>query len=77
MEVIKEALMKWSEAMQVVMENRALSYSHVLDHWRVKKWAGKREKGFLYDGPSFEEAFKVFLGSHAVKDATQGEGNNH
>jgi hypothetical protein len=36
-EIIKEALMKWGEAMQVVMENRSLFYSHVLDHWRVKK----------------------------------------
>ena len=73
MEDIKKALMKWSEAMQVVMENRSLSYSHVLAHWRVKKCAGKREKGFLYDGPSFEMAFEVFLGSHAAKDALQGE----
>lgn len=75
--IIKEALMKWGEAMQVVMENRSLSYSHVLDHWRVKKWAGKREKGFLYDGPSFEEAFEVFLGSHAVINASKDGDDIH
>ena len=71
MEDIKEALMKWGEAMQVVLENRSLFYSHVLDHWRVKKWAGKREKGFLYDGSSFEKAYEVFLGSHANEQPTQ------
>ena len=64
METIKESLMNWGEAMQMVMENRSLFYSRVLDQWRVKKWAGKRERGFLYDGPSFEKAFEVFLGSH-------------
>lgn len=65
MEIIKEALMKWGEAMQVVMENRSLSYSPVLDHWRVKKWAGKNTKGFLYDGESFTAAFESLLGPHA------------
>ena len=70
MEPIKESLEKWGEAMQVVMENRSLFYSPVLDHWRVKKWAGKKAKGFLYDGPSFEEAFIVFLGSHAGDQLT-------
>ena len=71
MEPIKESLMKWGEAMQLVMENRSLFYSRVLDHWRVKKWSGKREKGFLFDGPSFEQAFEVLLGSHT----SDGEGD--
>jgi hypothetical protein len=68
MAIIKESLMKWGEAMQLVMENRSLFYSRVLDQWRVKKWAGKREKGFLYDGPDFEKAFRVLLGSHEDGD---------
>lgn len=68
--------MNWGEAMQMVMENRALFYSRVLDQWRVKKWAGKREKGFLYDGPSFEKAFEVFLGSHANESSTRSDANN-
>jgi hypothetical protein len=55
--------MKWGEAMQVVMENRSLFYSPVLGHWRVRKWAGKKAKRFLYDGPSFEQAYEKFLGS--------------
>jgi hypothetical protein len=71
MAIIKESLMKWGEAMQVVMENRSLFYSRVLEHWRVKKWAGKREKGFLYDGPSFEKAFGVLLGSHEDSDKSK------
>lgn len=65
--------MNWGEAIQVVMENRSLFYSQVLDHWRVKKWAGKRMSGFLYDGPSFEEAFTVFLGSHANEPPTRND----
>jgi hypothetical protein len=65
METIKQSLMNWGEAMQVVMENRSLFYSRVLEHWRVKKWAGKREKGFLYDGPSFERAFGILLGPNS------------
>ena len=75
MEPIKESLMKWGEAMQVVMENRSLFYSRVLEHWRVKKWAGKREKGFLYDGPSFEKAFAMLLGSEKDKSASQEFGD--
>ena len=71
MEIIKESLMKWGEAMQVVMENRSLSYSPVLDHWRVKKWAGKNTKGFLYDGESFTDAFESLLGPHAAETPLQ------
>jgi len=69
-EIIKESLMKWGEAMQVVMENRSLFYSPVLDQWRVKKWAGKKAKGFLYDGPNFEKAYEVFLGSDTKEQPT-------
>ena len=64
MEPIKEALMKWGEAMQLRMENRTLHYSPVLDHWRVKKWSGKEARKFLYDGIDFDQAFQVLLGSH-------------
>lgn len=67
MEIIKEALMQWGEAMQLVMENRALSYSPVLDHWRVKKWAGKGAKNFIYDGSNFAAAFGHLLGTHATE----------
>ncbi len=67
MEVIKEALMKWGEAMHVSMENRTMFYSPVLGHWRVKKWAGKGTKGFIYDGDSFEVAFEHLLGAHAAE----------
>jgi hypothetical protein len=67
MEIIKEALMKWGEAMQLSMENRSLFYSPVLDHWRVKKWAGKRAKAFLYDGADFRQAFEHLLGPHATE----------
>lgn len=66
MEIIKEALMKWGEAMQLSMENRSLFYSPVLDHWRVKKWAGKRSKALLYDGADFRQAFEHLLGPHAA-----------
>ncbi len=62
MEKIKESLMQWGEAMQLTMENRSLFYSPVLEHWRVKKWAGKGGRSFLYDDSSFEDAFEVFLG---------------
>lgn len=65
METIKEALMKWGEAMLVFMENRALFYSPVLHHWRVKKLAGTAAKSFLYDGEDFNEAFEILLGPHA------------
>jgi hypothetical protein len=50
MEIIKEALMQWGEAIHLSMENRTMFYSPVLDHWRVKKWAGKSAKSFIYDG---------------------------
>ncbi len=66
MEIIKEALMQWGEAMQVVMENRAMSYSPVLGHWRVKKWAGKGAKRFIYDGDDFMAAFEQLLGPRAA-----------
>jgi hypothetical protein len=67
MEIIKETMMKWGEAMQLSMENRSLFYSPVLDHWRVKKWGGKRSKTFLYDGADFRQAFEHLLGPHATK----------
>lgn len=67
MEIIKEALMKWGEAMQLTMENRTMFYSPVLDHWRVKKWAGKRAKSFLYDGADFGLAFEHLLGPHVTE----------
>lgn len=65
MEIIQKALMQWGEAMQVSMENRSIFYSPVLKHWRVKKWAGKNARSFLYDGDSFPEAFECLLGAHA------------
>jgi len=67
MEKIKEALMKWGEAMQVRMDNRTLHYSPVLGHWRVKKWSGVDARSFLYDGESFEDAFQSLLGPNAEK----------
>ena len=70
METIKESLMQWGEAMQLTMENRSLFYSPVLKHWRVKKWAGKGGRSFLYDDNNFEEAFEVFLGRRGA--ATSG-----
>ena len=69
MEPIKEALMKWGEAMQVRMENRTLHYSPVLGHWRVKKWSGKDARSFLYDGDDFQQAFQALLGSHSEDDS--------
>jgi hypothetical protein len=69
METIKEALMQWGEAMQVGMENRTMFYSPVLKHWRVKKWAGKNAKSFLYDGDDFATAFQTLLGAHAEHPA--------
>lgn len=60
--MIKDALMKWGEALQVRMENRTLHYSQVLKHWRVKKWSGTNARSFLYDGPDFEAAFQILLG---------------
>ncbi len=69
MEIIKEALMQWGDAMHVVMENRALFYSPVLKHWRVKKWGGKITKGFTYDGDNFTLAFETLLGTHTVEQS--------
>jgi hypothetical protein len=65
MEIIKKSLMQCGEAMQLTMENRSLFYSPVLKHWRVKKWAGKDARSFIYDGEDFLVAFEKFLGSHA------------
>jgi hypothetical protein len=73
METIKEALMQWGEAMHVSMENRALFYSPVLNHWRVKKLAGQKAKSFLYDGDSFIKAFECLLGTHAPEKAHEDE----
>ena len=67
MEIIKEALMQWGEAMHLGMENRTLFYSPVLNHWRVKKWAGKNAKSFLYDGDSFTTAFEYLLGTNVAE----------
>lgn len=67
MEIIQEALMHWGEAIHLSMENRTLFYSPVLDHWRVKKWAGKSAKGFIYDGDNFMMAFECLLGAHAAE----------
>jgi len=75
MEVIKAALMKWGEAMQLTMENRSLFYSPVLDHWRVKKWAGKQARSFIYEGADFTKAFEHLLGPHnSEPPQTAGEG---
>ena len=67
MEIIQQALMHWGEAMQLGMENRTMFYSPVLHHWRVKKWAGKNAKSFIYDGSNFMTAFEHFLGTHATE----------
>ncbi len=74
MELIKEALMKWGEAMQVRMENRTLHYSPVLGHWRVKKWSGKDGRIFLYDGECLEDAFQALLGQNTGKGPAPEEG---
>ncbi len=74
MEIIKNSLMQWGEAMQLTMENRSLFYSQVLEHWRVKKWAGKDARSFIYEGRSFEEAFKAFMGHHTINPSTADEG---
>ncbi len=71
MEKIKESLMQWGEAMQLTMENRSLFYSPVLKQWRVKKWAGKDARKFIYEGEDFDEAFDSFLGPHAKKEPIQ------
>ncbi len=74
MEIIKNSLMQWGEAMQLTMENRSLFYSPVLKHWRVKKWVGKDARSFIYEGRSFEEAFKAFMGQHTVNPSVADEG---
>ncbi len=70
MEIIKQALMQWGNAMQLSMENRTLFYSPVLGHWRVKKWAGQKAKSFLYDGDDFGRAFDTLLGAHAAEHSS-------
>ena len=72
MDKIRDALMKWGEAMQVRMENRTLHYSIILGHWRVKKLSGKDARRFLYDGEDFQQAFQVLLGSQA-EETTQNQ----
>ena len=67
MEIIKEGLMQWGEAMHLGMEDRTLFYSPVLKHWRVKKWTGKRAKSMIYDGDSLTAAFECLLGGHAAE----------
>jgi hypothetical protein len=74
MDIIKEALMQWGGAMQVSMENRSMFYSPVLNHWRVKKWAGKDTNGFIYDGESFSTAFECLLGPHAIEQPQRQTG---
>ncbi len=74
MEIIQKSLMQWGEAMQLTMENRSLFYSPVLKHWRVKKWAGKGARRFIYEGESFEEAFEIFMGAHGVSHAVVSDG---
>ena len=76
MEIIKESLMKWGEAMHLSMENRTMFYSPVLDHWRVKKWAGKRSKSFIYDGSDFTLAFEYLLGTHTAEHPLPPPGGN-
>jgi hypothetical protein len=66
MEIIKEALTKWGEAMQVRFENRTLFYSPVLKRWRVKKWSGSDARKFIYDGDNFQEAFNTLIGNHST-----------
>jgi len=72
MEIIKEGLMQWGDAMRLVMENRLLFYSPVLRHWRVKKLAGTGAKSFLYDGEDFMLAFECLLGTHTVAHPKAG-----
>jgi hypothetical protein len=76
MEIIKEALMKWGEAIHLSMENRTMFYSPVLDHWRVKKWAGKNAKSFIYDGDNFRMAFEYLLGAHAAEHLLNSTGED-
>lgn len=76
MEIIREALMQWGEAMHLSMENRTMFYSPVLDHWRVKKWAGKSAKSLIYDGGSFMKAFEYLLGTHAAEHPVHPTGED-
>lgn len=76
MEIIKKSLMQWGEAMQLTMENRSLFYSPVLKHWRVKKWAGKEARSFIYEGGSFDEAFEIFMGTHAGSSSAVNDGKD-
>ncbi len=76
MEIIKNSLMQWGEAMQLTMENRSLFYSPVLKHWRVKKWTGKDARSFIYEGGNFEEAFEIFMGHHGVDPSGSSEGKD-
>jgi len=69
MEPIQAAMMQWGEAMQLGKENRSLSWSPVLHHWRVKKWTGKDARSFLYDDEDFQKAFEILLGPHAAETA--------
>ena len=56
----------------VTMENRSLFYSPVLKQWRVKKWAGKDARKFIYQGEDFDVAFDIYSvhvpKKHPVKD---------
>lgn len=74
--MIRDALMKWGEALQLRMENRTLHYSPVLKHWRVKKWSGKNARSFLYDGADFELAFQILLGKNAQETQERNEGSD-
>jgi hypothetical protein len=71
MDEIKGAMMQWGESIQLVMENRSLFYSPVLKRWRVKKWAGKNARSFLFEGEDFAHAFEAFMGSHSGKRVNQ------
>ncbi len=77
MEIIKKSLMQWGNAMNLNMENRALFYSPVLKHWRVRKLAGTDKQGFLYDGEDFMAALSALLGTHAADTlpAVEDHGN--
>ena len=68
--------MKWGEAMHVKMEDRTLFYSPVLEHWRVKKWTGKRSKSLIYDGTDFMAAFDYFLDTHTAEKPHNSIGTN-
>jgi len=73
MEIIKKSLMKWGEAMQLTMENRAMFYSPVLKYWRVKKWSGKEARSFIYEGGNFDKAFEIFMGTDGDISSNVGD----